>query len=167
MRVCLLGMFFILLSSDINGQTDSIKKVVSNHILIKALDSISNDLRNKKVTEIISFGMFRYVNPYGVVIWKDENGFKAMKLCQRNNEIKKKNLKSSVIKSFVNSYILSDKCDVFEILQGDKKAYISHDLSMYLKRQTEAVKKEVYFTYSTYLSYKDSCIEGLKYLVSL
>lgn len=162
-----MGMFIIVLSSNVNGQTDSIKKVLSDHFLVKALDSISNDLKDKGVTEVINFGMFRYANPYGVIVWKGEKGFKAMKICQQKKVIKEKNIKASMIKSFVNSSVVSNECDAFEILHGNNKTYISHDLPMYLTRQTGAVKKEVYFTFSTYLSYKESCIEGLKYLVSL
>jgi hypothetical protein len=167
MRIFCIGILLVVLSGNANCQTDSIRKVLTNNFLIKALDSASKALRNKDDTEIINFGMFRYSNPYGVIIWKEQDSFRGIKIHLQKSKVKKKKIKSSIIYLFVNSPIVSDKCDLVEKLRGDKKTYFSHDFPMYLKRKMSTVDIEIYFTYSTYLSYKDSCIGGLKYLMGL
>lgn len=167
MRIYIIFSLLITLSCYANGQSDSIKSVFSKHILISALDSISKEIKQSQTTPVINFGMFGYATQHGVLIWKDKNNFKGIKIVCQGSNIKKKKIATSVVKKITESSLLSKNCEVCNLLNGGKKASISHEFVMYLKRYTELECDEIYFTYSTYLYNKETCLGDLKYLISL
>lgn len=169
-----ITLLVVLSCQVVKSQNDSLKILYQHHPLVRAVDSISRQLKGTGRSVELALGTFgrpgtfRRAEYSGVIIWKDGATFRGMSIHEDKNGPKGTEIVPRRIKHIALSRLLSDSCDLCELLNGQKRARIDHPLPMYLKRGDRFACNEVYFYDVSYLDYdSNSCAYGLRQIISL
>jgi hypothetical protein len=148
-------------------QVDSIKPLVQKEPLFRLVDSMSNDIVKTNKDFILSICWFGISKQSAAVIWKDKENYCGLYLKEKEDGIfKKSNIAKRKIKSIMSNRLLSDNCNLCELLNGEKKVDVDHDYMLYIRRKGNVKCNEMYFTSAStiYYSGSNSCINDLQLL---
>lgn len=174
MKVIISFILIVLSCQTVKSQNDSLREVYQNYPLIHVIDSISVELRNAGKSVELALGMFGRLGAFrrteysGVIIWKDGTKYCGTSLHEERNGPKATKITARKLRHIQLSRLLSDSCDLCELLNGQKRAHIDHPLLMYLKRDDRFTCNEIYFYDVSYLYYDSSrCVYDLRQIMSL
>jgi hypothetical protein len=158
----------------VKSQNDSLREVYQNYPLVHVIDSISRDLRNSDKSIELALGMFGRLGTFrrteyrGVIIWKDKAKYCGMSIREERSGLKATRVAARKLKHIQLNRLLSDSCDLCELLNGQKRAHIDHPVLMYLKRDSRFPCDEIYFYDVSYLYYNsNSCVYDLRQIMAL
>src|SRR5688572_27517621 len=153
MRITLAITFLFLNSIKAISQHDSLKDIVHQHSQItQVLNNESTDLKNKGVSEIITFVTMGTHADYGTIIWKERNILKGANYIYkyRNQKVKTKKIKSAELKNPSLDSLFYFNCDINNAIRKNEKIYLSHDLVLLFQKDIRGIKEEVIFNVSNY-----------------
>ena len=168
MKVTLISLLLGTLSLSLDAQVkNSLKSALLNKMLIRALDSLEHKYDKGNNVDILGFVNFRFQNKYAIFLWRENYRLRGCKIIDKDDNMVFQEIRTSKLKRLKLSLLFSDTCNLDTILQQHSEIVISHDPLMYLRRNLRNINDKVYFSYSSYLDIKDSCVSDIKVLLRL
>jgi hypothetical protein len=174
MKAIVSFICFVIWCQTVKSQNDSLKLLYRDYPLVHVIDSISHELKNAGKPVELALGLFGRIGAprrgdySGVIIWKDGTRFCGMSIHENKTGRNTTKIATRKLKDIQSNRLLSEGCDLCELLNGQKKARIDHPSLMYLKRDDRFACNEIYFYDISYLYYdSNNCVYDLRQIVSL
>ena len=94
----------------------------------------SNNIEHSDKTSILSICWFGRSKQSATVIWKGKENYRGIYLReQEKSKFKTKKFPEEKITSILADRLLSDSCDLCELLSGKNKIDVDHDYMLYIR----------------------------------